>query len=151
GIRTSGGGTHESGFKAGVAKAVRNYIATHDVKIKGLDITADDIREGIIGVLSVFVREPMFQGQTKDPLNNPELNAVVDNFVRSGLEAWLNANRTAADQIVGRIILAARARLASREAVQDIKRKSVTSRRLNLPGKLADCKSTDLEEAELFI
>src|SRR5262245_3502431 len=151
GIRTAGGGTHEGGFRAGVAKAVRNYIATHDVKIKGLDITADDIREGIVGVLSVFVREPMFQGQTKDRLNNPELTAAVDNFVRSGLEAWLNANRTAADQIVGRIILAARARLASREAVQEVKRKSVTSRRLNLPGKLADCKSTNLEETELFI
>jgi DNA gyrase/topoisomerase IV subunit B len=151
GIRTASGGTHEGGFKAGVAKAVRNYISTHDVKIKGLDITADDIREGIVGVLSVFVREPMFQGQTKDRLNNPEMTASVDNFVRSGLEAWLNANRSAADQIVGRIILAARARLASREAVQDIKRKSVTTRRLNLPGKLADCKSTNLEETELFI
>ncbi len=151
GIRTAGGGTHEKGFRAGVAKAVRNYIATHDVKIKGLDITADDIREGIVGVLSVFVRDPMFQGQTKDRLNNPEIESAVDNFLRSGLEAWLNANRTAADQIVGRIILAARARLASREAVQEVKRKSVTSRRLNLPGKLADCKSTDLEETELFI
>ncbi|MFO0926262.1 MAG: DNA topoisomerase IV subunit B [Gemmataceae bacterium] len=151
GIRTSGGGTHETGFKAGIAKAVRNYIATHDVKIKGLDITADDIREGIVGVLSVFVREPMFQGQTKDRLNNPELTAAVDNFVRSGLEGWLNANRTAADQIVGRIVLAARARLASREAASEVKRKSVTSRRLNLPGKLADCKSTALDETELFI
>jgi DNA gyrase/topoisomerase IV subunit B len=151
GIRTAGGGTHEKGFRAGVAKAVRSYIATHDVKIKGLDITADDIREGIVGVLSVFVRDPMFQGQTKDRLNNPEIEPAVDNFLRSGLEAWLNANRTAADQIVGRIILAARARLASREAVQEVKRKSVTSRRLNLPGKLADCKSTDLEETELFI
>ncbi|MFO0843683.1 MAG: DNA topoisomerase IV subunit B [Gemmataceae bacterium] len=151
GIRTSGGGTHENGFKAGIAKAVRNYIATHDVKIKGLDITADDIREGVVGVLSVFVREPMFQGQTKDRLNNPELAAVVDNYVRSGLEAWLNANRTAADAIVGRIVLAARARMASREAATEVKRKSVTARRLNLPGKLADCKSTALDETELFI
>ncbi len=151
GIRTSGGGTHEAGFKAGIVKAIRNYIATHDVKIKGLEITAEDIREGIVGILSVFVREPMFQGQTKDRLNNPELTAVVDNFVRSGLEAWLNTNRSASDAIVGRIVLAARARLASREAVSEVKRKSATSRRLNLPGKLADCKSTALEETELFI
>ncbi|MFO0876702.1 MAG: DNA topoisomerase IV subunit B [Gemmataceae bacterium] len=151
GIRTAGGGTHETGFKGGIAKAIRNYISTHDVKIKGLDITAEDIREGVIGVISVFVREPMFQGQTKDRLNNPELTAAVDNFVRSGLEAWLNSNRTAADAIVGRIVLAARARLASREAASEIKRKSVTARRLNLPGKLADCKSTALEETELFI
>src|SRR4029079_16749227 len=79
------------------------------------------------------------------------MNTAVDNFVRSGLEAWLNANMTAADQIVGRIVLAAKARLASREAVQEVKRKSVTARRLNLPGKLADCKSTALEETELFV
>src|SRR5712692_8401320 len=151
GIRTSAGGTHESGFKSGIAKAIRNYIETHDIKVKGLTITAEDIREGIVGILSIFLREPMFQGQTKEKLNNPEMAATVDGFVRPALEAWLNANKTAADQIVGRIVLAARARLASREAAAEIKRKSPTQRRLNLPGKLADCKSTDLEEAELFI
>jgi DNA gyrase subunit B len=151
GIRTSAGGTHESGFKSGIAKAIRNYIETHDIKIKGLTITAEDIREGMVGILSIFVREPMFQGQTKEKLNNPEMAAAVDGFVRPALEAWLNANKTAADQIVGRIVLAAKARLASREAASEVKRKSATQRRLNLPGKLADCKSTDLEESELFI
>jgi DNA gyrase/topoisomerase IV subunit B len=151
GIRTPAGGTHESGFKSALGKAIRNYIATHAIKIKGVDITAEDIREGIVAILSVFVRDPMFQGQTKERLNNPELSAVVDNFVRPGLEAWLNANKSAAEQIVGRIVLAAKARQASREAVSEIKRKSVAARRLNLPGKLADCKSTDLEESELFI
>jgi DNA gyrase subunit B len=151
GIRTSAGGTHESGFRTGIAKAIRNYIETHDIKIKGLTITAEDIREGIVGILSAFVRDPMFQGQTKEKLNNPEMAAAVDNFVRPALEAWLNANKTAADQIVGRIVLAAKARLASREAATEVKRKSVTQRRLNLPGKLADCKSTDLDESELFI
>jgi DNA gyrase/topoisomerase IV subunit B len=151
GIRTSAGGTHEKGLRSGVVKAVRNYMATHEVKIKGLDITAEDIREGVVAVLSVFVREPMFQGQTKEKLNNPELEAVVDGFVRPALETWLNANMTAADQIVGRIVLAAKARLASREAANEVKRKSATQRRLNLPGKLADCKSTNLDETELFI
>jgi DNA gyrase/topoisomerase IV subunit B len=151
GIRTSSGGTHESGFKSGIAKAIRNYIETHDIKIKGLEITAEDIREGIVGILSVFVRDPMFQGQTKERLNNPEMNATVGNFVGPALEAWLNANKTAADQIVGRIVLAAKARLASREAASEVKRKSATQRRLNLPGKLADCKATDLEDSELFI
>jgi DNA gyrase subunit B len=151
GIRTSAGGTHESGFKGAIGKAIRNYIATHEIKIKGLDITADDIREGVVGVLSVFVREPMFQGQTKERLNNPELNSTVEGIIRPSLEAWLNNNTTAADQIVGRIVLAAKARLASREAASEVKRKSVTSRRLNLPGKLADCRSTDLDETELFI
>src|SRR5438128_1200667 len=151
GIRTSAGGTHESGFKSGIAKAIRNYMAVHEIKTKGLDITAEDIREGVVGVLSVFVREPMFQGQTKEKLNNPEMEAAVDNFVRPALEAWLNANKTAADQIVGRIVLAAKARLASREAATEVKRKSPGQRRLNLPGKLADCRSTDLDESEIFI
>jgi len=151
GIRTAAGGTHESGFKKGVAKAIRNYIATHEIKIKGLDITAEDIREGAVAILSVFVREPQFQGQTKEKLNNPEMEANVDNFIRPALESWLNANKTAADQIVGRIILSAKARMASREAASEVKRKSPTQRRLNLPGKLADCKSTDLDESELFI
>ncbi len=151
GIRTASGGTHENGFKKAIGKAIRNFIATHDIKIKGLEITADDIREGIVGVLSVFVREPMFQGQTKERLNNPEMDAAVDNFIRPALEAWLNANMSAADQIVGRIVLAAKARLASREAATEVKRKSAGSRRLNLPGKLADCQSSDLDESELLI
>jgi DNA gyrase subunit B len=151
GIRTSAGGTHESGFKGGIVKAIRNFMATHEIKTKGLDIAAEDIREGIVGILSVFVREPMFQGQTKERLNNPEMASTVDNFIRPALEAWLNANKTAADQIVGRIILAAKARLASREAATEVKRKSATQRRLNLPGKLADCKSSNVNESELFI
>jgi DNA gyrase subunit B len=151
GIRTSAGGTHENGLKGGIAKAIRNYMETHEVKTKGLTITAEDIREGIVAILSVFVREPMFQGQTKEKLNNPEMTATVDGWVRPALESWLNANKTAADQIVGRIVLAAKARLASREAASEVKRKSVTQRRLNLPGKLADCKATSLDESELFI
>jgi DNA gyrase/topoisomerase IV subunit B len=151
GIRTSSGGTHENGFKGGIAKAIRNYMETHEIKVKGLSIAAEDIREGIVGILSVFVRDPMFQGQTKERLNNPEMTATVDGFIRPALEAWLNTNKTAADQIVGRIVLSAKARLASREAVSEVKRKSATQRRLNLPGKLADCKSTDLDHSELFI
>src|SRR5262249_18342115 len=123
----------------------------HDVKIKGLTISAEDIREGIVGILSVFCREPMFQGQTKERLNNPEMTAAVDNFARPALEAWLNNNMQAADRIVGRIVLAARAREASRAAATEIKRKSAAQRRLNLPGKLADCSSSEFDETELFI
>jgi len=151
GIRTAAGGTHEAGLKNAIGKAIRNFMETHEIKVKGITITAEDIREGIVGILSVFVREPMFQGQTKEKLNNPEMTAAVDNFVRPALESWLNSNKTAADQIVGRIVVAARARLASREAASEVKRKSATSRRLNLPGKLSDCKSTNIEDSELFI
>src|SRR5438105_3755904 len=68
GIRTSAGGTHENGFKSAISKAIRDFIETHHIKVKGLSITSEDIREGIVGVLSVFVRDPMFQGQTKERL-----------------------------------------------------------------------------------
>ncbi|MBN9520183.1 type IIA DNA topoisomerase subunit B [bacterium] len=151
GIRTPNGGTHENGLKSALRKAVNEYIETHDIKIKGLKVTADDIREGVTAVLSVFVREPQFEGQTKQRLNNPETEGAVDNFVRPALEAWLNNNKTAADAIVGRIILAAKAREASRAAAVEVKRKTPGSRRLSLPGKLADCKTTDRDDAELFI
>ncbi len=151
GIRTPNGGTHENGLKSALRKAVNEYVETHDIKVKGLKITADDIREGVTAVLSVFVREPQFEGQTKQRLNNPDVEGVVDNFVRPALEAWLNNNKTAADAIVGRIILAAKAREASRAAVIEVKRKTPGSRRLSLPGKLADCKSTERDETELFI
>src|SRR5581483_3608212 len=121
------------------------------IKVKGLKITAEDIREGVVAVLSVFVRNPEFEGQTKQRLNNSDVEAKVDNFVRAGLETWLNANKTAADAIVGRIILAARAREASRAAKEEVKRKSPGGRLLSLPGKLADCKHTDRDDTELFI
>ena len=154
GIRTPGGGTHENGLKTAIRKAVQNYCEIHpEAKkaIKGLKISAEDIREGIVAVLSVFVREPMFQGQTKEKLNNPELEAAIDNFIRPALETWLNNNKSAADLIVGRIVLAAQAREASRAAATEVKRKTTSSRRLSLPGKLADCKSTDRDDTELFI
>jgi len=105
----------------------------------------------VFGVLSLFVEDPQFQGQTKDRLNNPELQSVVDAAVRPALEQWLNSNRTVAETIVNRIIIAARAREASRAASASISRKSATNGRLNLPGKLADCSSNSREESELFI
>jgi len=114
-------------------------------------LTADDIREGIVGVLSIFIKEPQFQGQTKDRLNNPEVTAVVDNVARPALEHWLNHNKSMAEAIVARIILAARAREASRAAQAEVVRKSATSSRLTLPGKLSDCTSSGREDSELFI
>jgi DNA gyrase subunit B len=151
GIPTSSGGTHESGLRAGVLKAIRNYIETHDLAPRGVTLAAEDIREGVIGVLSIFVEEPQFQGQTKDRLNNPEIQSMVDGAVRPVLEQWLNNNRTVAETIVNRIIIAARAREASRAASESISRKTATSGRLNLPGKLADCSSSNRADSELFI
>ena len=151
GIRTHAGGTHENGFKAGLTKAVRNYIDVHNFKPRGVTIATDDIREGVVAVLSVFHGDPMFQGQTKERLNNPEMTSFVDGIVRPALENWLNNNSTVADAILGRIVLAARARLASRDAVKEVKRKTAGSRKTNLPGKLVDCQSRNSDESELFI
>ncbi|MDA1305712.1 MAG: DNA topoisomerase IV subunit B [Acidobacteria bacterium] len=151
GIPTGSGGTHENGLRAGLGKAIRNFIDTHSLSPKGVTFTAEDIREGMIGVLSIFVTEPQFQGQTKDRLNNPEVANIVDSMVRPALEHWLNHNRSTAEQIVARIILAARAREASRAAQAEVTRKSATSSRLTLPGKLSDCTSPGREESELFI
>ncbi|HZR79754.1 MAG TPA: DNA topoisomerase IV subunit B [Candidatus Binatia bacterium] len=150
-IPTSAGGTHENGLKSGLVKAVRSYLEIHNLVPRGLQIAAEDVREGVVGLLSCFVPNPQFQGQTKERLNNPELTAVVDGFVRSALENWLNANRSSAESIAARVVLAARARSASRAAAKEVQRKTAVSHRLNLPGKLADCASTNPAESELFL
>ncbi len=151
GIPTGSGGTHENGFRAGLGKAVRNYIDTHNLTPKGVTLTAEDIREGMTGILSVFLQEPQFQGQTKDRLNNPEVMSAVDGMVRPALEHWLNHNQSIAEAIVARIILSARAREASRAAQAEVVRKGPTAGRVNLPGKLADCTNPGSITSELFV
>ncbi|TWT63889.1 DNA gyrase/topoisomerase IV subunit B [Rubinisphaera italica] len=151
GIRTHAGGTHLNGVRSGILKAVKNYMDVHNVKPKGVSISAEDIREGMLGVVSVFHGDPMFQGQTKEKLNNPEVASIVEGLVRPTLETWLNNNASIADSILGRIILAARARQASRDAVAQVKRKTPGGKRTSLPGKLLDCRSNDAGESELFI
>jgi len=150
GIPTLSGGTHENGLRAGLGKAVRTYIDTHGLVPKGVQISAEDIREGLVGVLSVFIKDPQFQGQTKDRLNNPEMASAIDAAIRPALEHWLNHNRSIAEAIVGRIILSARAREATRAAQQQVSRRSATNR-LNLPGKLSDCTHPGTAESEIFI
>ena len=151
GIPTASGGTHENGLRAGIGKGVRNFIETHALAPKGVTVTSDDIREGLTGVLSIFIPDPQFQGQTKDRLNNPELSSVLDSVVRPSLEYWLNQNINAAKAIVARIVLAARAREASRAAHQQITRRSIAASRLNLPGKLSDCTGREPRDREIFI
>ena len=151
GIPTGSGGTHENGLRAGLGKALRNYIETHNLSPKGVTLTAEDLREGMTGVMSLFVAEPQFQGQTKDRLNNPEALSLVDSAVRPALEHWLNHNRTIAEAIVARAILAARAREASRAAQAEVTRRSATTGRLNLPGKLSDCTTSNRDDSELFV
>jgi DNA gyrase subunit B/topoisomerase-4 subunit B len=150
-IPTTQGGTHEQGFRAAIVKAVRSFIDTSGLGPKGVTLTAEDIREGLVGVLSIYTQEPQFQGQTKERLGSPEAQNQVDSAVRPALETFLLENRTAGAAIVERIGLAAKAREASRAAAQAVSRKTAVSHRLNLPGKLADCSSTDPARSELFI
>jgi DNA gyrase subunit B len=151
GIPTPAGGTHENGFKQGIAKAIRNHMDTYKLTPKGVKLTAEDIREGLVALVSVYVEEPQFQGQTKDRLNNPEVTAQIETAVRTAFEQWLLNNKTTAESIIARVIIAARARAASRAASQEVSRKTAVSHRLNLPGKLADCSSTNPDESELFL
>ena len=151
GIPTPNGGTHVSGLLSSVVKAVRGFVDAKGIKTTGVTLTAEDIREGLVGLLSTYVSEPQFQGQTKDRLNNPEVAGQVEALVRPALEQWLLENGSTGEQIVMRTILAARAREARREATQQVTRKGAVSHRMNLPGKLADCASTDPSESELFI
>ena len=124
---------------------------THDLLPKKLDITADDIREGVLSIINLFMVDPQFQGQTKDKLNNPEARSMMVNTVRLELEQFLNAHPSTGEAIATRVIQSAKARLASRAAVSSVRKKSRSSNRLTLPGKLADCSSSDPAESELFI
>jgi len=153
GIPTKEGGSHEDGFKVGLAKAIRNYMNVHDLVPKGIKLGSDDFREGLLAVLSVnvpgAVSQLQFQGQTKDRLNNPEVAAPVESLLRT-FENVLNANPQMAAMLVERMVLAAKARAAARSASQSVSRK-VGIRRLNLPGKLSDCSSSQRDKSELFI
>lgn len=150
GIPTASGGTHENGFRSGLVKAVRNYIEMHNLTPRGVKITHDDIREGLVAIVSVFISEPQFQGQTKDRLNNPEVQSSVETTLRPAMEQWMNNNRSTADAIVARVIAASRARAASRAASEAISRK-VGGKRSALPGKLSDCLRSGRGQSELFI
>ena len=150
-INTSDGGTHELAVRQGITKAVRAYAERKNLFPKNIKtITAEDVYEGLYGIVSVLVKNPQFQGQTKEKLNNPEILSPIDSVVKNACEAYLLANPTMADAVVRRVLLAAEARLASRAAKENVARK-LSSLKLNLPGKLADCSSNKIEETELFI
>ena len=152
GIPTNEGGTHEQGLKDAILKSIRNFISNHSVPLpRGIKLTADDIREGVVGICSCFIGNPQFQGQTKDKLNNPEIRAQLESAVRPALEQWLTKNQSVTDTLVTRMVMAAKARMASRAANEQVRRKSAVNRKLNLPGKLSDCTSKTAENSELFI
>ena len=151
-IRTVDGGTHENGFRNGITKAMRAYIERRKLLPKEISsITGDDVREGLIAIINLYLQgEVEFQGQTKGRLNS-EITSQVEVVVKHSLEHFLNENQTLGDTLANRVILSAQARVASRQAKEAVQRKTNISHRLNLPGKLSDCATTDKDEAELFI
>jgi DNA gyrase/topoisomerase IV subunit B len=151
GVPTPDGGTHEQGLRNSLGKAVRAYMQAHKLEPKGLSISLEDIREGMVTLLSVYVLEPQFQSQTKNRLNNPDVVGQVEGVLRPALEQWLHENRSIGDAIAARVIASSRARKASRAASQSVSRKSAGGARIGLPGKLADCSNRDPRKCELFI
>jgi DNA gyrase subunit B/topoisomerase-4 subunit B len=150
-IPTRDGGTHEQGLREAVHAGVRMFLTKYELVKKGLEVKSEDIREGLTAVLSVCLGNPQFQGQTKDRLNNPEARSAVESLIRPRLEAFLLANKSIGDAIADRVLRAARAREASRAAAAQVRRKTPTNNRLNLPGKLHDCDTNNAEHSELFI
>ncbi len=151
-IKTVDGGSHETGFRNGITKALRDYIDRRNLLPKGItSITGDDVREGLIAIINVYLQgEVEFQGQTKGRLNS-DITSQVESVVKHSLEHYLLENQTMGDKIANRVILSAQARIASRQAKDAVQRKTNISHRLNLPGKLSDCATTDKNKAELFI
>lgn len=150
GIPTRDGGTHVRGFDMAIVKNLKRFLADHKSVPKRLKFVPDDIREGLVSFVSVHVENPQFQGQTKDRLNNPEIVNQVYDSLAPKFEDWLIKNPGQTEKLLLRIVQAARARTAARDAKVKVRRASPTSRVI-LPGKLTDCSSTDVEDTELFL
>jgi DNA gyrase subunit B len=149
-INTHEGGTHEEGFKKAVTNVVNRYArAKALLKEKEENLQGEDIREGLTGIVSIKLRDPQFEGQTKTKLGNTEIRAFVEKAVNARLAEWFEEHPTEGRRIVAKAIQAARARLAAKKA-RDIARKSAFDAG-GLPGKLADCSSTDNNSTEVFI
>jgi DNA gyrase subunit B len=150
-INTHEGGTHLQGFRRGLTTTLKNYAEKSGMleKLK-IEINGDDFREGLTAVVSVKVQEPQFEGQTKTKLGNKEAVAPVSQVVSEMLEAYLEENPNEAKQIVGKVIIAAQARIAAKKAREMVQRKGIGSGG-GLPGKLADCAEKDPSKSELFL
>ena len=150
-INTVEGGTHLEGFKRALTKVFNDYARAHNIlKDKDANLQGEDIREGITAVVSVKVREPQFEGQTKTKLGNSEVTGIVQSMVNSALSTYLEENPNVAKAVLDKCISASRAREAARKARELVRRKSALET-TTLPGKLADCSSKVAEECEVYI
>ena len=150
-INTIEGGTHLEGFKRGLTKAFNDYARGNNIlKEKDSNLQGEDIREGITAVVSVKVKEPQFEGQTKTKLGNSNVTGIVSNLVNDSLSTFLEENPSVAKAILEKCISASRAREAARKARELVRRKSALES-TTLPGKLADCSSKNSEECEIYI
>ena len=150
-INTIEGGTHLEGFKRSLTKVFNDYARSHNIlKEKDSNLQGEDIREGITAVVSVKVKEPQFEGQTKTKLGNSEVTGVVQSMVNESLATFLEENPSVAKAILEKCISASRAREAARKARELVRRKTALESS-TLPGKLADCSSKVAEECEIYI
>jgi DNA gyrase subunit B len=148
-INTVDGGTHLSGFRSAISKAISRYAQTANLikDFKG-GLTGDDVREGLVAVISVKIPQPQFEGQTKGKLNS-DVKGPVDSFIYDRLMDYFEQNPSHAKHIVGKAVEAARAREAARKAREIVRKGALNS--MNLPGKLADCSEKDPEVCEIYI
>lgn len=150
-IHTQEGGTHEAGFKAALTRVINDYARkNNNLKNNDSNLTGEDIREGLTAVISVKVREPQFEGQTKTKLGNSDIRSIVDSVTGENLSTFLDENPAIARKIVEKAIQAARAREAARKAKELTRRKSALEGS-SLPGKLADCSWKEPELCEMYI
>ncbi len=150
-INTVEGGTHLEGFKRALTKVFNDYARSHNIlKEKDNNLQGEDIREGITAVVSVKVKEPQFEGQTKTKLGNSEVTGVVQSMVNDALSTFLEENPNIAKAILEKCVSASRAREAARKA-RELVRKKNSMETSTLPGKLADCSSKNPDECEVYI
>ena len=151
-IKTPDGGTHEAGFRAGLTRAITNYItANANAREKDTKITGDDIREGLIAVVSVKVPEPQFEGQTKGKLGSSYVKPIVQKITFEVLCKYFEENPNEAKAIMNKALLAARGREAAKKARDLTRKKDNLNSVGTLPGKLADCQSKDPSESEIYL
>ncbi len=148
-INTPDGGTHLSGFRAALTRCINNYAQRNNLA-KGINLTSEDMREGLTAVISVKLPNPQFEGQTKAKLGNSEIKGIVDSAITEELNYYLEENPDKARIIVNKIVNAARAREAARKAKELTRRKGLLEGS-TLPGKLADCSEKDPAKSELYV